>query len=536
MPTYDVLVIGSGAAGLGLALSLASEMRVAVLSKDDLTAGSSPHAQGGIAAVMNAADESVELHVQDTLNAGGGLCDPEAVRATVTQAKSAVEWLVQQGVQFTTDSKNNYHLTQEGGHSRRRILHAADKTGAVIVKTLAEQVLSHPNIDCFTDHIAIDLLIENNVCKGAEVYDGEQQRSLRFHATHTVLATGGASFAYLHTSNPNRTSGDGIAMAWRAGCRVANLEFNQFHPTCLYHPLANHYLITEVVRGEGGYLLLPDGKRFMPNYDDRAEMAPRDIVARAIDMELKKNNWDHVYLDISHRPADFIKKAFPTIYATCLNFGFDMTEGPLPVVPAAHYTCGGVMTDLQGQTDMARLYAIGEVAYTGLHGANRMASNSLLECLVFAASCARAIKRSAAPIPRLAEEAAHPFFSLDSAGKPREDSRTVDDFIHQVRKIMWDHVGIVRSDIRLIKAKNDLQKLLQQINVVFPLQILSKSLIELRNVMTVAQLVVESALMRKESRGLHYNVDYPHPLTQARNTILHLNRSPTMSAIGEKQF
>ena len=381
MLTYDVLVIGSGIAGLRLALSLSDGVRVAVVSKDDLVDGSSSHAQGGIAAVMDTDEDSIDLHIQDTLSTGVGLCDNKVVKATVTKAKSAIEWLIQQGVQFSIDG-DHYHLTQEGGHSRRRILHVADKTGAAIIKTLAEQVKNHHNIDCFTKHTVIDLRLKHNRCIGALVYSNQQQRILVFSATYTVLATGGSSFIYLHTSNPSCTSGDGIAMAWRAGCRVVNLEFNQFHPTCLYHPSANYHLITEVVRGEGGYLLLPDGERFMPRYDKRAEMAPRDIVARAIHTELKNHQLDYVYLDISHRPADFIKKTFPTIYLTCLKFNLDMTKEPLPVVPAAHYTCGGVMTDLNGQTDIPGLYAIGEVAYTGLHGANRMASNSLLECLV----------------------------------------------------------------------------------------------------------------------------------------------------------
>ena len=522
MPTYDVLVIGSGAAGLSIALSLADEMRVAILSKDALTAGSSPHAQGGIAAVMNTKEDSLKLHVYDTLNAGIGLCDPMVVKATVAQARSAVELLVHQGVQFTMEDKNTYHLTQEGGHSQRRILHAADKTGAVIVKTLAEQVIAHPNIDCCINHIAVDLLIEHGQCSGALVYDIEQQSSVLFMVTYTVLATGGASFAYLHTSNPNHTSGDGIVMAWRAGCRVANLEFNQFHPTCLHHPLANNYLITEVVRGEGGYLLLPTGKRFMPQYDKRAEMAPRDIVARAIDTELKENHWDHVYLDITHRSAAFIKKAFPTIYATCLNFGFNITKEPLPVVPAAHYTCGGVMTNLQGQTDVSRLYAIGEVAYTGLHGANRMASNSLLECLVFAENCAQTIKSHSLENKSSKSSGGHffqwtPTFSETTIGN--DLGPKVDKLIKKVRKVMWDNVGIVRSDARLIKAKTELQQLVQRIT--FSNLTLSKSLIELRNISTVAQLVVESALKRKESRGLHYNIDYPYRLNRAINTILY---------------
>lgn len=524
---YDVLIIGSGAAGLGLALSLANEAQVAILSKEGLTAGSSSsQAQGGIAAVMGFTDDSVELHVQDTLNTGCGLCDPAIVRTTLSQAKIAVEWLIQQGVRFTMDAKKRYHLTQEGGHSRRRILHALDKTGAVIIKTLAEQVTNHPNIDCFTSHVAVDLLIENKSCRGAFVYDTEKHSCLIFIACHTVLATGGASFVYLHTSNSHCASGDGIAMAWRAGCRVANLEFNQFHPTCLYHPLANYYLISEVVRGEGGYLLLPNGKRFMPSYDKRAEMAPRDIVARAIYTELQKNQLDYIYLDISHSPANFIKKTFPTIYSMCLRYDLDMTKEPLPVVPAAHYTCGGVITNLNGQTDILNLYAIGEVSCTGLHGANRMASNSLLECLVFAANSARAILKalhsSNYSCDEITSEARenNPLIFICASVVTAENKRLyLDLLIQRVRKIMWDHVGIIRTNKGLHYAKKQLQEITQQINTFPPSPI--SSFIKLRNIITVANLIVQSALLRTESRGSHYNKDYPQTDPCTKNTVLH---------------
>ena len=533
MPTYDVLVIGSGAAGLGLALSLANKARVALLNKEEaLTAGSSFQAQGGVAAVMGVTDDSVELHVQDTLSAGCGLCDPAVVQAVLSQAKLAVEWLIQKGVQFTIDPKDPkkwYHLTQEGGHSKRRILHAADKTGAVVIKTLAKQVISHPNIDCFTSHMAIDLLIENKNCRGALVYDIKKHLCLTFTAYHTVLATGGASFIYLHTSNPNCTSGDGIAMAWRAGCRVANLEFNQFHPTCLYHPLSNCYLISEVVRGEGGYLLLPNGNRFMSSYDRRAEMAPRDIVARAIHTELQKNQLDYVYLDISHSSANFIKKAFPNIYSMCLKFGLDMTKEPLPVVPAAHYTCGGVITNLEGQTDIPNLYAIGEVSFTGLHGANRMASNSLLECFVFVANSARAIlKTFRSPNSshnkeiklESRDDSFLPFAYDASVVMPKNEHPYLDFLIRRVRKIMWDHVGIIRTNRGLHNAQKQLQEIIRQVNTL-SLQP-TKTFIELRNITTVANLIIQSALLRKESRGLHYNRDYPQTDGHcAKNTMLH---------------
>ena len=524
MHTYDVLVIGSGAAGLRVALSLADGARVAVVSKDDLTDGSSPHAQGGIAAVMNADEDSIDLHIQDTLNAGAGLCNAEVVRAIVTQAKLAIEWLTRKGVRFSTNG-DHYHLTQEGGHSQRRILHVADKTGAAIIATLAEQVKNHRNIDCFVKHTAIDLQLKHNRCIGALIYSNQQQRMLVFNAAYTVLATGGSSFVYLHTSNPSCTSGDGIAMAWRAGCRVANLEFNQFHPTCLHHPDANYHLITEVVRGEGGYLLLPNGERFMLCYDKRAEMAPRDIVARAIHTELKNHRLDCVYLDISHRSADFIKKTFPTIYSTCLKFNLDMTKEPLPVVPAAHYTCGGVMTDLNGQTDILGLYAIGEVAYTGLHGANRMASNSLLECLVFAANCAHAIKKHRREKNNPSKKMDYTDFWIPTlSGTAGEIS--AETLTQRVRKIMWDNVGIVRNNASLNNAKKELQPIFQKIETIFYNQPLSKSIIELRSIITVAMLTIESALYRKESRGLHYNTDYPKSSRQVMNTVLTLDTYP----------
>ncbi|AJC50384.1 L-aspartate oxidase [Coxiella endosymbiont of Amblyomma americanum] len=524
MPIYDVLIIGSGIAGLGLAVNLANKARIAILSKEEIIAegSSSAQAQGGIAAVMGTiSNDSVELHMQDTLNAGCGLCDPITVRTTVSQAKLIIEWLIQKGVQFTGDSKEKYHLTQEGGHSQRRILHVADKTGEVVVNTLVEQAIIHPNIDFFTNHIAVDLLIKNKICRGALVYDIKKHSYLAFTAYCTVLATGGASSIYLHTSNSSCISGDGIAMAWRAGCRIANLEFNQFHPTCLYYPSSNHYLISEVVRGEGGYLLLPNGKRFMLNYDKRAEMAPRDIVSRAIHAELQKNKLNFIYLDISHRHASFIKRTFPTIYTTCLKFGLDMTKEPLPVVPAAHYTCGGIITDLSGKTDIPNLYAIGEVAFTGLHGANRIASNSLLECLVFASNSAKSILEAL----RVASDASQnniqtSFLTINhTATVPIITQSSCSDFLIRIQKIMWDYVGIVRTNKGLNYAKQQLQEMTQQINTLFLKP--TKSSIELRNIIAIAGMVIQSALLRKESRGLHYNKDYPQTdLYATKNTIL----------------
>jgi L-aspartate oxidase len=511
--TYDVLVIGSGAAGLGVALSLAEKARVAIISKDDLQAGSSQHAQGGIAAAIGVGD-SIAAHIQDTLNAGVGLCDAAIVEFTATHAKSAIDWLIDHGVQFTTQQNSNHlHLTQEGGHSHRRILHAADKTGAVVVKTLSEQVNEHPHIDCLTEHTAIDLILDQQQCVGAYVYDEKNHRCISVHAKFTVLATGGASYLYQHTSNPDRTTGDGIAMAWRAGCRVANLEFNQFHPTCLYHPQAPRFLITEVVRGEGGHLVLPNGERFMPRYDKRAELAPRDVVTRAIDIEMKNNQLDCVYLDISHRPADFIKNTFPTIYAQCLQYGIDITKERIPVVPAAHYTCGGIMTNKQGQTDIANLYAVGEVAHTGLHGANRMASNSLLECLVFAASAAQAIIADLPSISLTTQS-----FHYPQAGN--ENNLNIAGLTATIRRILWHHAGIVRHNRGLKEAKYQLNMLSQKINTAFSQQQISKPLLELRNMILVAKLIVDSALLRKESRGLHYNNDYPNVNATAINTIL----------------
>lgn len=517
--TYDVLVIGSGAAGLGVALSVAEKARVAIISKDDLQAGSSQHAQGGIAAAIGAGD-SIAAHIQDTLRAGVGLCDPAVVEFTATQAKNAIDWLIDHGVQFTTQhNSNELHLTQEGGHSHRRILHAADKTGAVVVKTLSQQVNEHPQIDCLTEHTAIDLILHRHRCVGAYVYDEKQQRCLTIHAKFIVLATGGASYLYQHTSNPDRTTGDGMAMAWRAGCRVANMEFNQFHPTCLYHPQAPRFLITEVIRGEGGHLVLPNGERFMLRYDQRAEMAPRDIVTRAIDTEMKNNQLDCVYLDISYRPADFIKNTFPTIYTQCLRYGIDITQERIPVVPAAHYSCGGVITNQQGQTDIENLYAVGEVAYTGLHGANRMASNSLLECLVFATCAAQTI---IADLPSVSL----PTLSTHYQHTGNENSLLITELTATIRRLLWHYAGIVRHNRGLKEAKYQLNLLAQKINFTFAQQQLSKPLLELRNMITVAQLIVDSALLRKESRGLHYNSDYPLMHSTAANTILMPEKIP----------
>ncbi|RRQ21201.1 L-aspartate oxidase [Thiohalobacter thiocyanaticus] len=510
---YDVLIIGSGAAGLRLALELAGQARVAVLAKGSITEGSTYYAQGGVSAVLDPND-SFDSHIQDTLSAGAGLCHPEVVRFTVERAPAAIQWLIDHGVDFTRHpgGDSEYHLTREGGHSHRRVIHAADATGRAIETSLVDRAREHPDIRLLERHIAVDLLTTRklgrggaNRCLGAYVLNRDAQRVELFAARCVVLATGGASKVYRYTSNPDTATGDGIAMAWRAGCRVANMEFNQFHPTCLYHPHAKSFLITEAVRGEGGRLLLPDGEPFMQHFDPRGELAPRDIVARAIDHEMKRLGVDHVLLDISHKPAAFIREHFPTVHARCLEFGFDMTREPLPVVPAAHYTCGGVMTDLDGHTDVECLYAIGETTHTGLHGANRMASNSLLECLVFAQAAGEDIRR------RLATSA------VPVALPPWDESRVTDSdeevvVSHnwdELRHFMWDYVGIVRTNKRLQRARRRVELLQREIHEYYSNFRVTNDLLELRNLVQVAELIIRSAEARKESRGLHYTLDYP---------------------------
>ncbi len=517
----DILIVGSGAAGLTLALRLADNARVSMLSKAGMEDGCTLHAQGGVAAVLDQHD-SIESHVEDTLNAGGGLCEPNVVRFVAEHGRAAIESLISEGVEFSRENGENYHLTREGGHSHRRVIHAADATGKAIEQTLLESARKHPNITLYESHLAIDLITsaklkgKGNRVLGAYVFNRNSGHVEVFRARFVALASGGASKVYLYTSNPDLSTGDGIAMAWRAGCRVANLEFNQFHPTCLYHPRAKSFLVTEALRGEGGKLLLRNGNRFMHKFDKRGELAPRDIVARAIDHEMKRRGEECVYLDISHKPAGFIQEHFPTIYSRCLEFGYDMSKEPIPVVPAAHYTCGGVMTDLNGTTDIPGLYAIGEVSYTGMHGANRLASNSLLECLVFADAAARHIKTQLAAVNLPATLPAWD----ESRVTDSDEEVVVSHNWDELRRFMWDYVGIVRTTKRLQRAKRRVDLLSTEIEEYYGNFRVTNDLLELRNLVLVAALIIRSAMERKESRGLHYNLDYPQTDEVARNTIL----------------
>ncbi len=523
---FDVLILGTGAAGLRLALDVAPYARVAVLSKGSTQDSNTFHAQGGIAAVLDDSD-SVESHIKDTLEAGAGLCDPEAVRFVVERGRAAIEHLVACGVEFSRkqgpDGKPVYHLTREGGHTRRRVVHAADATGQAVSTALVKQAAAHPNITIFENRIAIDLILQPRAigrgrCVGAYVFDKLSNSVESFPARLVVLATGGAAKVYLYTSNPDVATGDGVAMAWRAGCRIANMEFTQFHPTCLYHPQAKSFLLTEALRGEGAVLRLPDGSRFMPRFHPQAELAPRDIVARAIDHEMKRLGADCVFLDISHKSPQSIKLNFPMVYRRCLEFGFDLTKGPVPVVPAAHFMCGGVMTDLRGRTDIEGLYAVGEVACTGLHGANRIASNSLLECLVISASAAEDILQvlPGAPQPSVPAEW-RDVGTIDS-----DEEVVVSHNWDELRRFMWDYVGIVRTNKRLERAQRRVHMLLHEIEEYYGEFRLSADLLELRNLALVADLIIRSALARKESRGLHYTLDYPETDTSrpAQNTVL----------------
>lgn len=531
MQQFDVLIIGSGLAGLTLALRSAADKKVCIVSKRSINDAASDWAQGGISAVLSD-DDSIDNHVRDTLTAGGGLCDTAVTRMVAENAKASIEWLIAQGVGFTREADNSaYHLTREGGHSHRRIIHAADATGHAVQTTLSEKVKQHPNITVMENHIAVDLITigkinkrkivrpgtelnDKNTCLGAYVLDKSTGKVITIAAQNTVLATGGAGKVYLYTTNPDVSTGDGIAMAWRAGCRVANMEFIQFHPTCLYHPHAKSFLISEAVRGEGGLLKLPDGTRFMPEHDAREELAPRDVVARAIDFEMKKRGIDCVYLDITDKPLSFIQAHFPNIYKRCLSFGIDISKVQIPVVPAAHYTCGGVMTDDKGRTDIQNLYAIGETACTGLHGANRLASNSLLECLVFGKAAAEDILsqpvKTSPPLP----------YWDESRVTDADEEVLITHTWDELRRFMWNYVGIVRTDKRLSRALHRIHMLRDEVHEFYSNFKISNDLIELRNLLQVAELIVESAISRKESRGLHYSKDHTNLETEPIPTVL----------------
>ena len=529
---FDVIVIGSGAAGLTAALNLAERFNVAVLSKGELSAGSTAWAQGGIAAVLEAGD-TFESHIEDTMIAGGGLNDRTAVEFVVEHAAPAIERLAALGVPFNPGEtvSERFHLTREGGHSHRRIVHVDDATGWAVQKALERAAQAHPRIALVPGRVAIDLITERNVegqrfaerrCHGVYAYDAETQTVERFVARAVVLATGGASRVYQYSTNPDGSTGDGIAMAWRAGCRVSNMEFNQFHPTCLYHPTVKNFLITEAVRGEGGQLRLPPaagaaaGERFMARYDERLELAPRDVVARAIDAEMKRLGLENVVLDMTHLDPDFVIHHFPTIHARLLELGIDCTRQPIPVVPAAHYSCGGVLVDLNGRTDLPGLYAIGEVSQSGLHGANRLASNSILECLVFGAAAADDIA------------ARWDEFGVPPPIRAWDESRVTDSdeevvVTHnwaELRRFMWDYVGIVRTDKRLERAAHRVRLLRKEIAEYYSNFHVTADLIELRNLVQVADLIVRSAQARHESRGLHFTLDYPQTADRARDTIL----------------
>ncbi len=523
---FDVLIVGSGLAGLSAALLLSQQYRVAILTKRAVREGSSGWAQGGIAAVWDK-DDSFAAHVDDTLIAGAGLCDLKATQFVVENAPQSIAWLQKLGVPFSEEAGHagQLHLTREGGHSARRIVHVTDATGAAVQQTLIEKVKASANVTLFEHHTLVDLITTTklgqagpNRCVGLYALDDDTDEVLTFQAPHTILATGGAGKVYLYTTNPDTATGDGIAAAWRAGCQVQNMEFIQFHPTCLFHPHAKSFLITEAVRGEGGRLLLPTGERFMPKHDPRAELAPRDVVARAIDFEMKKGGFDCVYLDISHQPLSFIKEHFPNIYARCLELGIDMAKQPIPVVPAAHYTCGGVVTDLDARTDVEGLYAVGETACTGLHGANRLASNSLVECMVFARSATALI---ASELASGSSEAPRQLPAWDdSRVTDADESVVISHNWDELRRFMWDYVGIVRTNKRLERAAHRIALLQDEIAEFYAHFHVTRDLLELRNLVQVADLIVKSAQARHESRGLHFSRDYPGMLESAVPTTL----------------
>lgn len=510
----DFLIIGSGIAGLSYALKVADRGKVAIVTKREMTETATNLAQGGIASVFSTED-TFESHFRDTMVAGAFLSHEDVVRLVVESGPQAIRDLIDWGVQFTRNAQGDYDLTREGGHSQRRILHAQDATGREIERALVEAVRRHPNITIYEHHVAVDLIteakvkhrrLEPNRCLGAYVLDIRGNEVVTFGSRVTVLATGGVGKVYLYTCNPDVATGDGTAMAYRAGALIANMEFMQFHPTTLYHPYAKSFLISEAVRGEGGILKRQDGTAFMAGYHELKDLAPRDIVARAIDNEMKVRGDDCVYLDITHRGADYIRDRFPTIYETCLSYGIDMTREPIPVVPAAHYLCGGVRVDTWGESDIRNLFAIGEVSCTGLHGANRLASNSLLEGVVFAD---RAARRSLERLSRPAE----PFPSIEpwdtGSARDSDEEVVVAHNWDEIRRCMWNYVGIVRSNKRLVRALRRIKMIQEEITDYYWDFYVTSDLIELRNIATVAEMIVRCALERKESRGLHYNIDYP---------------------------
>jgi L-aspartate oxidase len=517
-----VVVIGAGLAGLATALHLAREMPVIVLAKRGLGEGATAWAQGGIVGVLGE-DDSIASHVHDTQEAGAGIVDEHAARFIAENSAAAVEWLVEAGVPFSPDPAGplGLHLTREGGHAVRRIAHAADATGKAIHDALLARAKEHPNITLRERWVAVDLVVSRHLkrketprCYGVYALDMDHRRVETLPASAVVLATGGAGKVYRYTTNPDTATGDGIAMAWRAGCRVANMEFIQFHPTCLYHPQERSFLITEALRGEGAVLTLPDGTRFMPAHDERGELAPRDIVARAIDFEMKKHGLDHVWLDARHLGEAFLKEHFPTIHARCLQLGIDIARAPIPVVPAAHYTCGGVVTDLEGRTDLPGLYAVGETTYTGLHGANRLASNSLLECVVIGRTCAQSILRAGA----VAREPLPPWD--ESQVEDADEQVVIAHNWDELRLLMWNYVGIVRTTKRLERALHRIKLLRGEIDEYYANFRVNRDLLELRNLVVCAELIVRSALRRHESRGLHFSRDFPNPLPVSFPTVL----------------
>ncbi len=527
-----IVIIGSGAAGLTSALELASSAKITLITKSTLRETNTTYAQGGVAAVLDQHD-TIESHINDTLIAGANLCDRNAVSHTVTNGPAAIAWLINQGVEFSknenaTKKEEQWHLTQEGGHSHRRIIHAADATGLAISKTLRHKVQECSNINILQNHTAIDLIIkeENNTkqCIGVHVLNQKNSEVLTLGCDYLILASGGASKAYLYTSNPDIATGDGVAMAWRAGATVANMEFNQFHPTTLYHPKAGSFLISEALRGEGAVLKDAQGERFMLRFHPKAELAPRDIVARAIDFEMKRQGTPCMFLDISHKSDLFIETHFPNILQQCLKFDIDIRTDPIPIVPAAHYTCGGVQTNLNGETSVENLFAIGETACTGLHGANRMASNSLLECFVFAQSACKTIVQRISNHSDTHKNTSQPektnLPTWNNNKRTENDTVIISHSWAELRKCMWDYVGIVRNDNRLNKALKRVTLFKEDINEYYNTYKLTNDIIELRNLIQVSELIIRCAQQRKESRGLHYSLDYPDLLNQPKDSVL----------------